>query len=139
MTAKEYLGEIRRLTAVIESYQRSIDILREDIANIQGVSYDKDRVQSSANGDVILNKIIRLEALTDEMGETMVQCAKKRAEITAQITMMSNRSYMQLLFKRYVEFKKFEQIAIEMNYSYEYIREMHGQALNDFESIYKIS
>ena len=138
MSAKEYLGEIRRLTAVIDSYQRSIDILRSDIEGIRGISYDKDRVQSTASDSTILNQIIRLEELAGKMGDVMIERAKKRAEITSQITLMPNRNYMQILFKRYVEFKKFELIAVEMGYSYDYVRELHGQALDEFGKKYGI-
>ena len=138
MTAKEYLGEIRRLTGVIEELERSMEILQDDIEGIKGIQYDKDKVMTSASGDAMLNKIIRLEQLSEEIGDTMIERAKKRAQITTQITLMANRNYMQLLFKRYVEFKKFEQIAIEMNYSYEYVRELHGQALGEFEKMYDI-
>jgi len=37
----------------------------------------------------------------------------------------------------YVEFKKFEIVAIEMNFTYQYIVELHGYALQDFERTYE--
>lgn len=136
MTAKEYLGEIRRLTGIIEELERSMEILQDDIEGIKGIQYDKDKVMTSASGDAMLNKIIRLEQLSEEIGDTMIERAKKRAHITTQITLMPNRNYMQLLFKRYVEFKRFEQIAVEMNYSYDRIVHIHSEALQDFEERY---
>lgn len=138
MTVKEYLGEIRRLTGVIEDLEKSIEILRDDIESIKGIQYDKDKVMTTASGDAMVNKVIRLEQMMGNIGDIMIERAKKRAQITTQITLMANRTYMQLLFKRYVEFKKFEQIAIEMNYTYEYVRQLHAQALGEFEKLYDI-
>ncbi len=133
---KEYLGEIKRLSIAIDSMERSIETMREEIASIQGISYDKDRVQSSASADGMINKMIRLDEMACELEDTMIERAKKRAEITTQITLMPNGTYMQLLFKRYVEFKRFEQIAVEMNYSYDRIVHIHSEALQDFEERY---
>lgn len=39
---------------------------------------------------------------------------------------------MNILYKRYVEYKRLKTIADEMNYTYEYIRSMHGWALEEF-------
>ena len=135
---KEYLGEVKRLTIVIDSLERSVETLREDIASIQGISYDKDRVQSSASADGMINKMIRLDELASEMENAMIERAKKRAEITTQITLMPNGTYMQLLFKRYVEMQKFEQIALDMCYSYDRIIHIHQEALEAFADKYNI-
>ena len=135
---KEYLGEIKRLSVAIDSMERSIETLREDIASIQGISYDKDRVQSSASSDGMVNKMIRLDELVSEMEDTMIERAKKRAEITTQITMMPNGTYMQILFKRYVEMQKFEQIALDMCYSYDRVRHLHQEACETFGDLYNI-
>ena len=135
---KEYLGEIKRLSIAIDSMERSIETMREEIASIQGISYDKDRVQSSASADGMINKMIRLDEMASELEDTMIERAKKRAEITTQITMMPNGTYMQILFKRYVEMQKFEQIALDMNYSYDRVRHLHQEACETFGEIYNI-
>jgi len=44
-----------------------------------------------------------------------------------------NTKYLQVLYKRYVEYKSFEQIAVEMGYTYDYIRKIHIKALRNFE------
>ena len=139
MTAKEYLGEIRRLTYVIEDYEKSLEMLRNDIASIQGISYDRDRVQVPASSDTTINKIIRLDQLAKEVEDITIEKARLRARIVTQITMMKDWNYNQLLFKRYVEFKKFELIAVEMNYAYQSVVNMHGEALKKFEELYKDS
>ncbi len=52
---------------------------------------------------------------------------------------MGNPLFVELLHKRYVEFKGLELIAIEMNYTYNHIRHMHGRALENLVKKYKES
>jgi len=33
---------------------------------------------------------------------------------------------------RYVEYKKLEEIAVDLNFTYQYVRELHGHALQEF-------
>jgi hypothetical protein len=42
---------------------------------------------------------------------------------------------VELLYKRYVEFKRLEVIAVELNYTYSYIRAEHGHALQSFDKL----
>jgi hypothetical protein len=45
-------------------------------------------------------------------------------------------NHVRILFKKYVEFKRLEVIAVEMNYTYQYTKELHGYALADFQRTY---
>ena len=42
-----------------------------------------------------------------------------------------------VLYKRYFQFKKWEQIAVEKNYSYQGICKIHGKALQMMNEILK--
>lgn len=42
--------------------------------------------------------------------------------------------YRTLLHKRYIEEKGFEEIAIEMAYSYDWTTHLHGEALKQYEN-----
>jgi hypothetical protein len=48
---------------------------------------------------------------------------------------MKNERHMVVLYKRYVEFKGFGAIAREINFSYEYVRHLHRDALRAFEKM----
>ena len=50
-----------------------------------------------------------------------------------QIQALDDKRYVNILFLRYVERKKFEEIAVEMRYDPVYVRELHGEALGYFE------
>jgi hypothetical protein len=49
---------------------------------------------------------------------------------------MSDYRYIDVLYKRYIECKRFELIAVEMNYDYDYVRKLHVKALEVFAQDY---
>lgn len=61
----------------------------------------------------------------------------KKHKIINQIQGLKNPIHIKILYGKYVEFKNLYDIAYEMNYTYQYIREVHGHALLAFEKTYK--
>ena len=49
---------------------------------------------------------------------------------------MKKPDHIKLLYLKYVKAQKLEQIADEMNYTYQYVREMHRAALKEFSQTY---
>lgn len=137
MKAKEYLQQLKRLDTLIDQKIKELDELRS-MSTVGAVDYSTERVQSSHSQDApfvrIVHKMIELE---QEINSEIDAFVDKKHRIINQIQKLKNPDYISLLFKRYVEFKKFETIAIEMNYTYQYILNMHGYALKSFEEIMK--
>ena len=98
----------------------------------------KDKVQTSPSGDTPFVKLIgKIADLEAEINAEIDSFVNEKHKIINQIQSLKNADYISLLFKRYVEFKKFEIIAIEMNFTYQYVLELHGCALREFETTYK--
>ena len=135
MTPKEYLSQIRRFDVLIEQKIKERDELRK--YDISGVNYDADRVQVSPSGEApqvrAVEKIIAYEEEIDRLVEEFYDTKKC---IIGQIQGLPKVEYIQLLYKRYVEYKRLEEIAVEMNYNYEYIKHLHGTALFVFGRMY---
>ena len=83
----------------------------------------------------LIGRIIGLEA---EINAEIDRFVDEKHKIINQIQGLKNSDYISLLFKRYVEFKKFETIAVEMNFTYQYVLNMHGYALKEFETTYEM-
>lgn len=134
MTAKQYLGQIRSLDIKIRQRKREVEELRLSATCTESTSSQGEKVQTSASGDKLLNAVARyvdLEAETQSMIDDM---QKKRHKIIAEIQSLEDSRYIEILYKRYVEFKSFEFIACEMHYNYTWICELHGKALKAFET-----
>lgn len=138
MKAKEYLQQLQRLDTVINQKIREADDLRLKSCSTGSIDYSKDRVQKSTSGDApfvkMIGKIIDLEA---EINAEIDKYCNDKHRIINQIQGLQTVNHINLLYKRYVEFKKFETIAVEMNFTYQYTIELHGYALQEFERTYE--
>lgn len=134
MKAKEYLQQLQRLDTVINQKIKEVHDLRLQAQSGGGIDYSKERVQSSPSGDApFVKPICRIIDLEAEINAEIDRFIEEKHKIINQIQGLKNSDYISLLFKRYVEFKSLERICVEMNFSYDYIKHLHGYALKDFE------
>lgn len=134
MKAKDYLENYRRNEIAIEKLKN--EITRID-ARLKGGShsYSSDKIKSS---DDNLNEKLMAECLDkrNKMNNDIVMNENVRADLVLKITSMSDYRYIDVLYKRYIECKRFELIAVEMNYDYDYVRKLHVKALEVFAQDY---
>ena len=134
MKAKDYLESYRRNEIAIEKLKN--EITRID-ARLKGGShsYSSDKIKSS---DDNLNEKLMAECLDkrNKMNNDIVMNENVRADLVLKITSMSDYRYIDVLYKRYIECKRFELIAVEMNYDYDYVRKLHVKALEVFAQDY---
>lgn len=130
MQAKQYLQELKRLDTCIHQRLREKQSLYD--STVGAVRTDKERVQASANADALPNLIARIETLEKEIDRQIDDYIQLKHRIINQIHGLGNEAYISVLHKRYVEFKRLEEIAVEMNYTYSYARALHGKALMEF-------
>ena len=133
MTAKEYLSEVQTLQTMIEQKQETIKQIWESITTVHGLQYDREKVQGGKQTDRIEESVAKIVDLEKEAEADIVNLIHKKHEIITQIHALDNYRYIQLLFKRYIEFKKFQTVAEEMNLTDQYVKEMHPKALKAFE------
>lgn len=131
MTAKEYLCNVQDKDKEITAQEEYIEALRSVLESIS-VNMDSERVQSTSDPD----KFGKIFAQIDEEERKLKRMKDdfliyKIAVITA-IKQVQTDKHRTLLFERYINYKSFKVIALMMNYSYDYIFELHGNALKEF-------
>lgn len=133
MNAKQYLKSICLLDIKVSQKRRELERLRLDYG-LSGVDYSKDHVQGSSSSEASFVRLAeRAAELEQQIAETITELIDKRNEAIASIHKLESSQHIDLLYKRYVEYKSLEQIAREMGYSYIHIARLHGQALQEFE------
>ena len=137
MTAKEYLKRIELLDIMIRQREEQLNSLRETAGGAAAIRYDKLNVQMSVSPDMMERNVIKLLDLEEKIFADKVRLESLKNEIVEQIQSLDDNRYVDVLFRRYVRFQKFEQIALDMSYDYVYIRELHGEALGAFEQAHK--
>ncbi|MBS6563948.1 MAG: DUF1492 domain-containing protein [Clostridiales bacterium] len=90
--------------------------------------FNEDKVQAGEHNrqEEAIARYIDYELLIEQQTDRLIDI---RMEITKAIFALENSTLRTLLLKRYLEFKPWEQIAEEMNYSYMQITRLHGRAL----------
>lgn len=136
MKAKDYLKQIEILDKCIDQKRIECDELRLRAGSTGGIQYG-DKVQTSPSGNELEKKVVKYVQLEQEINEMINKFVDVKHKIIDEIQGLSEVKHIDVLFKRYVQYKSLEQIAVEMNYSYPYVRELHGYALADFERTYK--
>lgn len=128
-------------TAEVKEYLRDIQFMRERLERLRlrrkelhlevsfgSMNISGDRVMSTPE-----NKMEKaLVKLSDRLEKIDGETAKLTIEIDDRlnkIESLENNSYKIILFKRYSEYKSCEMIAEELNYNYNYVCTLHGDAL----------
>lgn len=130
MTAKEWLMRgwkiDREINALLQAKQSTWDRLTSVTA-----SYAGDPVQAESDPHKY-DCIIELDANIDRKIDQLVGI---KTEIVDGIAQIDDARYRTLLTARYVSYKTWEQIAVELNYSWRQVHRLHGQALQEMERI----
>ena len=134
MKPKEYLNQIQDLEWSIYLNQEAILRIRARL-DIKGISYDKDRVQSSPEDSMpdIVAGLIKLEEKNEAKRDELIYMLDV---ISGQIDGMDDVVDKKILYMRYVKGLSLLAIAKEMSYSYDHIRHRHGVALQKFGQKY---
>lgn len=135
MTAKEYLRTLRWTELSIETRKDELRRLDAEYTYLSGISYDRDRVQTSPSGDAFPQSDRRID-LAIKIREDILAMQKLRTDIIGKITGLDNPLYSQVLLECYVNYLSFDDIAHKMHYSYVRITHIHGEALQEFTHKY---
>lgn len=138
MTPKQYLMQAVVLKQMIDRTELKITEIRSKMQGLGSMRYDKLNVQSSPEDRMAtyIDQIIDVErrelVLLNAYYTTY-------AQIRSQIDGMNNLLYQQVLGYRYLDGLSLVETANKMNYSYDYVRELHGRALQEFGKRYNVS
>ena len=129
MTAKEYLGQAYRLDQRINSKLEQILSLRELTTKATATMSD---MPGGGSRNVykmqdIIGKIVDLE---NEINADIDHLVDLKREMVAVIMAVENPEYQTLLELRYLCFKTWEQIAVDMKYSTRNVYMLHDAAIS---------
>lgn len=126
MTVKQDLKKIILLDARINSKIRQLDRLRKQQTFIRSIDYTKDRVQSARyDYDSMIIKIIDLEETITRDIDFLIDLKKDASNQFVSL----GQPYGIVMELRYLEGKRWMEIAVELDYSLQSIYRIHGEAL----------
>ena len=132
MTTKEWLGRAIsidvELAALYAAREKMIDQMTKATQTLSG-----DVVQSTKDPHVFDS----LGELAMEIKRSVKQSQQIKAEVLAAISKVQNTNYRTLLTLRYIDGLSWEEIAVEMHYSYRHACRVHGRALIEISEVLK--
>lgn len=128
MTAKEYLGQAYRIDQRINSKLEQIASLRELASKATNTLTDAPR-NPSRNIHSMESVIAKMIDLENEINNDIDTLVDLKREIVTIIKGIRNAEHQTLLELRYLCFKTWEQIAVDMSYTLRHVDRLHNNAL----------
>ena len=130
MTAKQYMNRVRRVDKEIQALDRLILKTRESVESITQ-KYDGDGAQTTKNPHKY-DRLVELESLVDEKIQEQLNL---KAETLITIAKLKDRRQRIVLTEYYLEMKTWEQVAVDIGYTYQHTMRIHGYALKAVSEI----
>ena len=128
MTAKEYLNQAYWLDRRIDSKLEQQSALR-DLATKTTAVMDSEVVSHTRNVHSQQDILAKIMDMEDEINNDIDALVDLKREIKRTIEKVENPEYLILLELRYLCFKRWEEIAVMMNYNIRHIYRLHDEAL----------
>ena len=130
--AKEYLGQAYRIDQRINSKIEQVSALNNMATKATSTISDMPGSETR-NIHRMEDVIVKIINLQDEINADIDELVDIKAEVMSVIKSIDNLEYQTLLELRYLCFKPWEQIAIELGYSINNVFKMHRKAIELLE------
>lgn len=128
MNAKQYLLRVRHIDKEINSLLMTISETRAKLTKVTQ-SFDGDGAQSTKDPHKF-DRLVELKALCDDLIDEQLRL---KEETLRTISQLQDRRHRLVLKEYYVDCKTWEQVAVDLNYSYMHTTRLHGYALREFQ------
>ena len=131
---KKYLNRAYELTKTREKLEREYKKKREEVGSI---SVSNTEIKGNSIVSNVENKAIDLFNLEEKIKSHNIEIDEARKEIAAIINQIEEENLRDVLRLRYLEFRKWEDIAYILHYSRANIFILHNKALKKVDEILK--
>lgn len=133
MTAKEFLGQIRKIDTLINN-----KIIERDqwlsLALSITPSVNGERVQSSGSQQKMADALNNCIDIEREIAAYIDELADKKREVLKTIEQLPEAEY-DVLHKIYVQYKTLYEVADERHIAYSWATAIHGRALKRLDDV----
>lgn len=134
LTAKEYLQQAFRIDQRINGKLEMVSRLRESATKVTTNISDMPRA-SSPNLQTMEETVAKMVDLEAEINRDVDALVDLKREIIDTIGELDRPEYQMILESRYLCYKSWEEIALNMNVQLRWVYRLHGRALSALENI----
>jgi hypothetical protein len=132
MTVKQFLNHVRCQQNKLQALRRQQILIRQDISDVKGQRYDKDKITGSKQSD-LCDLVIRLESRLRESSEQiarlMSDLAADRQRALALILLIEDQDTQAIMMDRYICGLSWDAIAGQQHWSIRRVFQLNGSAL----------
>ena len=125
---KDDLKEYTSIKKELKQIQFKLKELEERKTSIKSMIISDMNVQTSHNNNSIEDLLIKIEECIEEYNKKEIKLYNKQLEIENCINSLEPTERI-IARSRYIEGKTFEQIAVDLNYSWRHTLRIHGKIL----------
>ena len=130
MSTKDYLSQAYRIDQRINSKLAQVMSLRDLLGKATGTLSGAPKA-ATPNPHSMEDTIAKMVDLENEINDDIDALVDLKAEIMRRIKHVENTEYQKLLELRYLCFKRWEDIAVDMGYSLRRLYELNDCALEE--------
>ena len=134
MTAKEYWNKAEQLRKRINRKIHEIYVLRQRAEGMNGIGMSDMPKTVSPEPNKIENAVCKIITLEEEIRETQEEYDSLVINMQNCIQQIEDEDARDLLMKRYIEFKPWQDIMCEMGYSESSCYRLHRTGLSALKS-----
>ena len=137
MTMKDYFYQAFTINGLIESNRFEVERLRSLASSMSGSDLTKPLVKSQAQKGCLEDTVALIADLEANIVADINKCLRLKRQMRRIINAVENPKLKLVLQKRYIELKKWDEVAAEMKYNTRRVTQLHGQALAIAEKVAK--
>ena len=132
---KKYLGNVERYNVIIKTKTEQLKEIDEMYNAIGCNNISSTFSNTNVISDKVSKHVIKKSDLVEQIKKDIIDYTLKKNVIIADINKLDDSRLVSVLIKKYVELKTLEKIAVELNYNYDYVRQLHNKALFKLSNI----
>lgn len=146
MTAYEYLSQYLILQRRVEYLKSKAKNLRYEynLGGVTGICYDRDKIMSSPSNSFeskMAKYLDEVSELAEEYFQQQLAAERTLKEIDTKLVEMAliyprKAGAVDVLDHRYLKGLRYEQIAVETGYDFDYVRRLNADGLTLFYDTY---
>lgn len=129
--AKEYFAQIRKTDRLIQRLTDTVNTLRSGLTS-QSYELKPDKVQTSGPKDTLGETIAKIMSLEDDINTRIDELVDLKNTTMKAIQSLPDFDQQNVLIARYIDGKKWLDIAFDLNFSISQVYKIHGKALISF-------
>lgn len=129
--AKDYFSQIRKTDRLIQRLTDTVNTLRSSLTS-QSYELKPDKVQTSGPKNTLEETITKIIDLEAKINARIDELVSMKQEAFTMINRIPDLDQQNILIGRYIQLKKWEDISEELNYSMQWVFELHGKGLLAF-------